>query len=1055
MRRLATVAAAALGFAGIALVIGAGLAQAATLPNGFEERTIISGLSLPTAVTWAPDGRMFVAEKRGVVTVVNTNGTTNQLLDISAHVYGIADRGLLGIATDSDFANNHWLYLLYVYNPTPQPSGLPRTSRLTRVTVNANNTASAETTILGSVSTPPCPTPSNTVDCIPSDLDSHSIGTVRSAPDGTLWIGNGDGRDWSKVDPVAVRTYNEQSFSGKIIHVDRNGMGLPGHAFCPSDNDLTHVCTKIYAKGMRNPFRFTLRQGTGPVVGDVGWEEHEEIDLMTAPGRNYGWPCYEATVHTSGYRDLTDCSAEYAKEGTAQADTLSDYDYPHDQSNGYQAAVVGGPLYPSGPYPTDFVGDIFFADYVSAYIKRLEVNAQGVVTGTDNFATGAAAVDLELGPGNELYYVDFGDGNPGTGSVKRVVYTPANRTPVPQASANPTFGPPPLDVNFSGLGSADPDGDPITYDWDFGDGTTHGNQRDVMHRYNSAGEYDARLTVSDNKGASAGMTVHVSVGNSPPTAKIESPTDGSDFVIGKRIELRGSATDPEDGALTGASLQWQVSLIHLSHTHDLTGLTGNNTGFTAATDHDADAHYRITLIARDSAGRTSTKVVNIYPRAVHLTLASFPAGAPITYAGATAPAPVVQTSATDFVSSISAAASFVAGGTTYEFVGWSDGGARAHNITIPASDATLVAQYRPQVWFEGESMAPTPNDGASIRIIAESGTSGGNTLSFRKSPSYATEQYTTGSPTDQITLRMRGDQCTEGPPIAVVSIDGLATRSINVSATTMTDYSLPLDSTNGGAAGTHTVKIEFNNNLVNASCDRNIYLDTVSFRQVPGTTPAATTYVRPKGATPDSVSLVPAFNECRTSNRTHGAPLSYGSCAPPVQASGNLTIGTPDANGALANMAGRVRLTVCLSPSCAATDVLIHTSVSDVRCLPGETACGAANASAGSDYTGELRLSTRLRVTDHLNGAGLTDAATTLDSPFQVTIPCTGTAGDNSAGSNCIVNTTANAVVPGAVAGGERTLWQLGQIEVYDGGTDGDAETDGNAVFLRQGVFAP
>jgi glucose/arabinose dehydrogenase len=354
--------AAAVGFAGIALVLAAGSAEAATLPNGFEEQTVASGLSLPTAIAWTPDGRMFIAEKKGVVHVVAPDGAIQQLLDISDHVYGIADRGLLGIATDTDFAANHWLYLLYVYDPTPAPSGSERTSRLTRVTVGDDNTVSDETVVLGSVGTTSCPSPSNTSDCIPADSDSHAIGTVRSAPDGTLWVGTGDGADWTRVDPRALRVYDEQSFAGKIIHVDRNGMGLPGHAFCPEDDDLTHVCTKLYAKGLRNPFRFTLREGNGPVVGDVGWEQHEEIDLMTAPGRNYGWPCYEGRSHTPGYQNLPGCAVEYAKEGTAEADTLPDHDYPHDESTGYQGAVVPGPLYGSGPYPDEFDGDIFFGD---------------------------------------------------------------------------------------------------------------------------------------------------------------------------------------------------------------------------------------------------------------------------------------------------------------------------------------------------------------------------------------------------------------------------------------------------------------------------------------------------------------------------------------------------------------------------------------------------------------------------------------------------------------------------------------------------------------------
>jgi hypothetical protein len=154
-------------------------------------------------------------------------------------------------------------------------------------------------------------------------------------------------------------------------------------------------------------------------------------------------------------------------------------------------------------------------------------------------------------------------------------------------------------------------------------------------------------------------------------------------------------------------------------------------------------------------------------------------------------------------------------------------------------------------------------------------------------------------------------------------------------------------------------------------------------------------------------------------------------------------------------MAGKVSLIVCTSPGCASADVMARASVSDVRCLPGEAACGAANSNAGSDYTGELQVSFRLRVTDRLNGAALTDPATTVDSPFRVTVPCVATAADATTGSNCAVNTTANAVVPGAVTGGGRTIWQLGQVEVYDGGTDGDAETDGNTLFLRQGLFVP
>jgi glucose/arabinose dehydrogenase len=235
MRRAAPSAAAALGFAWIALLVGVGVADAATLPTGFEERTIASGLTLPTAMAFAPDGRIFIAEKDGVVRVRTNTGSVVPVLDIRSHVNTDADRGLEGIAVDTDFAANHYLYLLYVYEPTPSPAGTPRTSRLTRVTVTDDNIASVETVLLGTEGTPPCPEPSNTVDCMPADSLSHMVGTVRSDTDGTLWVGNGDASAINRPDPGALRTYDEQSLSGKIIHIDRNGNGLPGHPFCPGD----------------------------------------------------------------------------------------------------------------------------------------------------------------------------------------------------------------------------------------------------------------------------------------------------------------------------------------------------------------------------------------------------------------------------------------------------------------------------------------------------------------------------------------------------------------------------------------------------------------------------------------------------------------------------------------------------------------------------------------------------------------------------------------------------------------------------------------------------
>ena len=216
---------------------------------------------------------------------------------------------------------------------------------------------------------------------------------------------------------------------------------------------------------------------------------------------------------------------------------------------------------------------------------------------------------------------------------------------------------------------------------------------------------------------------------------------------------------------------------------------------------------------------------------------------------------------------------------------------------------------------------------------------------------------------------------------------------------------------------------------------------------------SSASHVRPKGASPIRASMVPAFKACGTPNRTHGAPLAFPSCNPPVQASSFLTVGTPDANGAGANSVGVVLLKVkATSPE----DVLITSSISDVRCLPATSAsvCGTANAADGPDYSGELQGNATIRISDHYNGPGLNEAATVVDIPFPVNASCVATAA-TTIGGTCTTNTTANAVVPGSVKDTQRAVVEIGQLQVNDGGADGLVSTADNTLFEVQGIFIP
>jgi hypothetical protein len=205
-------------------------------------------------------------------------------------------------------------------------------------------------------------------------------------------------------------------------------------------------------------------------------------------------------------------------------------------------------------------------------------------------------------------------------------------------------------------------------------------------------------------------------------------------------------------------------------------------------------------------------------------------------------------------------------------------------------------------------------------------------------------------------------------------------------------------------------------------------------------------YPRPRGATPFETHFVPAYTACSAPNRTHGAPLAFGSCAPPAQASGELTVGTPDANGQPARARGFLRLRALRGSAALPgdeADVELILRMGDIR-------------SAGdlSDYTGELALRTTVRITDTASSPSPT-SATVEDVPISVPVGCEATS-DTLQGSDCYLDTTIDSLLGGnAIVESARTIWELGQVQLYDGGPDGDATTEPNTLFEVQGVFVP
>ena len=663
------------------------------LPGGFSSELVVAGLEYPTTFASLPDGRLLIAEKAGAVRLFK-NGVLQPLpfIDLRGRVNSHHDRGLLGLAVDPAFATNGFVYLLYTYDDDATDDSGPKTARLARYTAVGDSASPAsELVLLGTTVGNSCNDFPVGADCIPADSASHTVGSLRFAPDGTLFVTSGDGARFDTVDDDALRAQSLDSLAGKVLHITRSGEGVAFNPFWNGDPRANR--SKVWALGLRNPYRFSLRPGTSiPYLGDVGWGTYEEINVAL-PGANLGWPCYEGLFRQHGYEPKPVCQALYARGPGAVRPPLYVWDH------GVGQTATGGAFYTGTAYPETWQGAYFFGDYSQQWIRSLRVDAndQLVPDSVTLFASGVGGlVELGVGPDSNLFFVDIL-----AGELRRIRHTVDNTPPVAVASATPRQGMPPLLVRFSSAGSSDADGDALQYRWDFGDGSPVSVLPNPEHTYATAGAHVARLTVSDGRGGSHSATVSLSVGNLAPVPAILSPSATFRFKVGDVVAYSGSASDAEDGPIPEERLTWTVTLRHCAagtcHSHPYATSTGATGSFTIP-DHGDEVHFELQLTATDSAGLTGSRRITLHPQLVQVTLQTSPPGLELVFDGTSATAPLVRPVIVGSTHTLFAPSPQ----GVFEFRQWSDGGAAQHVIQVGSSDTSHTA------FFESAAPAECP-----------------------------------------------------------------------------------------------------------------------------------------------------------------------------------------------------------------------------------------------------------------------------------------------------------------------------------------------------------
>ncbi|GAA2353682.1 hypothetical protein GCM10010404_01860 [Nonomuraea africana] len=628
-------------------VAGAAPAQAHAVidPADYQRVELAKGVAEmgePMTMAVLPDLSVLHTSRDGTLRRTDARGET--AVAGTLPVYTHDEEGLQGIAVDPQFATNRTIYLYYAPKLSTPAGDAPATgtdwsawqgvNRLSRFTLKPDWSLdrASEKTVLE----------------VPADrgLCCHVGGDMDFDAQGNLYLSTGDDTnpfDSAGFAPIDERTnrnpaYDAQRTSantndlrGKILRIKVNPADgtytVPAGNLFPPGTEKARP--EIYAMGFRNPFRMSVDRATGVVyVGDYGPDAGStdpnrgpsgqvEFNKVDKPG-NYGWPyCTGTNTPVETYNEYTfpsgpsgatyDCAGgpannSFRNTGLPKLPAAlpawirygGDAGSPPEFGSGSESPM-GGPVYrydaglnSAVKFPQELDGNFFAGEFGRRWIKAIHV-ADGAIA---NFPwTGTQVMDLTFGPDGALYVLDYGSGYFGgdaNSALYRYEYIKGrDRSPIAVAKADRTSGKAPLTVAFSSAGSTDPEGQAITYAWDFGDGGSS-TEANPTHTYTAEGTFSATLTVRDPGGNTGTASVVITSGNTAPTVTIDLPDEGTLFDWGDSVPYDVRVTDPEDGTADCAKVRMTYVLGHDSHGHEITAKDGCEGELTIPVDGEHD-----------------------------------------------------------------------------------------------------------------------------------------------------------------------------------------------------------------------------------------------------------------------------------------------------------------------------------------------------------------------------------------------------------------------------------------------------------------------------------